>query len=445
MDKVGADDFLEGGGNLNDLPEQKIKVAFNPVKLAEEISENVIFSGDSFYVWERNETQGGVYKKVSDQEIEKLVMEKLKYGFRKAKSSEVLHAIKTAKAVHPDKFNDFRGMLNLTNGVFDPASGKIRPCSKMDLFSIQLPVAHDPGADCPLWKDKVREIFEGSEDDLHTFQAFCGYSLLKSTKAEKALVLIGDGNNGKSVLAKGFQLIFGNENITSLSLSRLADSRFTGMLYGKALNITTESSAKAKDWSENLKTAVSGEFMVSDEKYKDRFVFEPHAKHVIIMNEFPYMEDKSRGVTRRLLLIELKNNFEDVKDEDLKDKLVSEATGIFNWFLEGMKLYATEGFKESEEAKERLSELKTDSDSVLSFIRDECDTETSFVNDMEPQPELYKAYQEYCKDNGFQGPVSCNRFAKTLIKQFGCSRYRSHGIKYLSGIKLNFKEKNDNF
>jgi len=433
MEKLGIDDYLVSGGKVEDIPEatetdveEAAKLnegrALNSVKLAEFLqAKNLIFVGDSFYIWTQNLLGGGVYCKLRDTQVEQFLLRELGYKFKRAKSQEVLHILKSMQFLDVEKFNAMNRGLNLLNGVFDLEALTLRRATPRDFFSVQLPVTWQPEARSEVWREAVDKIFDGNAKDIKLFQTFCGYAVQPDTRSDKFLCVVGSGANGKSVLAKGLLEVLGKNNVTSLSLSRLGDDRFTGMLFGKMLNITTESSQRASNWSENLKTAVSGELMISDEKYKDRFMFTPFAKHVIFMNESPYMEDKSIGVSRRMILINLEQNFEkrEDKDENLKARLADERDGIFNWALEGYKRWREEGFKMHEEASERVRQLKLESDSVLQFVDEMCETEEMFEQDKVERSECYKLYSAYCKETG-QRSVKRSRFFKVLERDFGC-------------------------
>ena len=93
---------------------------------------------------------------------------------------------------------------------------------------------------------------------------------------------------------------------------------------------------------------------------------------------------------------------EDKKDPDLLDKLCLEADGIFLFALEGLKRPMANHyrFSETEANKAELQQYRKDSDSVLSFVKDCCETgDDAFVCGA---TELFNAYKAYCEESGLK-------------------------------------------
>ena len=106
----------------------------------------------------------------------------------------------------------------------------------------------------------------------------------------------------------------------------------------------------------------------------------------------------------------------DKRDPDLIEKFRLEADGIFLFALEGLKRLMKNQFQfsETEVNKAELQQYREDSDSVLSFVKENCslDNRASVGS-----TELFNAYKGYCEDCGLK-PYSQKAFILQLTSSF---------------------------
>ena len=88
----------------------------------------------------------------------------------------------------------------------------------------RLPVRYVPDAPAPeIWLRFLSELLE--EDDIPTLQEFMGYILIPSNKAQKMMLITGNGGEGKSRIGRVLRAILG-DNMTTSSIQKLATNRF---------------------------------------------------------------------------------------------------------------------------------------------------------------------------------------------------------------------------
>ena len=127
--------------------------------------------------------------------------------------------------------------LNLKNGLLAVESRVLRPHSPDFLSSVQLPVAFDPEAGCPEWEKFVREVFPDDAEELAWQLA--AWLMLANGNLQKAILLLGEGANGKSTFLMALRLFLGRRNVSEVSLHRLESDRFAPVrLAGKLANIS---------------------------------------------------------------------------------------------------------------------------------------------------------------------------------------------------------------
>jgi len=127
-------------------------------------------------------------------------------------------------------------VVNVQNGLLTIATGELKPHSPEFLSPVQLPVNYDPRATCPKWEKFVAETFPA--DGLSLAWEIVAWLMVPDTSIQKAVLLTGEGANGKSRYLAGVQAFLGNENVCGLSLHRLESDRFcVARMIGRLTNI----------------------------------------------------------------------------------------------------------------------------------------------------------------------------------------------------------------
>ncbi len=345
----------------------------------------------------------------------------------------IIRYIKAIAEVKADCLND-GNCLNLENGLFDLNAFQIKPHSSDVYSTIRLNVKYDPQAMCPLWKDAIQTII-GEEEYINTVQEFFGLCMTRETY-DKALFLIGEGNNGKSTLLDVLKGILGNENTCEVQLEQLEKSHYVAQLHNKILNIATEIGAKGTVCDEMFKKIVAHDYVMGDHKFAHPFSFRPICKLIFATNNMPRTDDKSRAFYRRLLIIPLTKEFTELDDKHKYYRtLLNERNGIFNWMVEGLKRLKERGrFAVGRNMIEAIEGYKVENNPVLSFIEEHCviASDASVV-----KREMYDAYKNYCDECGFK-PVNIKKFGKELKRHLSGNIFeiRDSSGRNWQGVRL---------
>ena len=384
----------------------------------------------------------GIFKKVDMYEIEHEILDYLSPKYLTNKDVEDTKKLLLKRVSRDDGLTDpdrMRGKVNFENGVYDCKTGEFGPYDHNYKTAFQLNVEYEIGAKCP----RFFEYFKASltPDDAKTVQEMFGFLLTTEMKAQKAFLLYGPGNTGKSILIKVIEKIIGEDYVSNVPLQDLGAKFRTVQLYGKLLNSYGDLPQGNIRDTATFKALVSGDRMFGDDKFEKGFNFKNTARLLFAANKLPSnLVDQSTGFYRRLVLIPFENiiSNEDI-DRELEDTLYEERQGIVRWAMAGLKRLTENNyvFTESNAAKNLMKEYKKDNNSTLWFVDEYCKLDSAANI---PGKVLYDTYKKACLDARLTS-VSQREFNAQIGSQFGdkgVHKYQgsqSRAVEF-AGIKL---------
>ena len=268
-----------------------------------------------------------------------------------------------------------------------------------------------------------------------------GYVFWPRYDLHKAIMLVGDGANGKSTYLKLIEKAIGPRNKASISLQDIVDYRFApSQLYRKLANIFPDL-PKTVLRETGIFKALTGEDSISaHRKFKDPINFVNYAKLLFSCNELPKVYDESYAFWRRWIVIEFPNKF--TPNTGFFDTLVPE---IPNAIVLGIKAFrevwkrAKFSFEETE--ADYRHEWKYRTNSVYAFLHDMIQ-EGKIIEDPDGKVEtgeLYSMYTQYCENNDREALDKAS-FTKEL-ERHNIKRVKIKGWYYYKGIKLREENK----
>lgn len=283
-------------------------------------------------------------------------------------------------------------LLNVKNGLLDLNTMELLPHTPDLKTIVQLPVSYDPGADTTAIDTFINLV--APADAVPVLFEMAGYCLTPEMKYEKALLLYGEGGNGKGTFIEALSQLLGVKNVSQVSFQDLAENKFASAdLFGKMANMHADIPDKVLENSSRFKELVSGDLIRAEEKYKGPFSFKNRAKLIFSANEPPISKDNTEGFHRRLLFVPFSIKFNDRK---LRQSLFTpEAlSGFLLRALEGLqRLRKQEGFTESGTIAETLLEYRKNSDTVARFLDECCELNPESKTGKQV---LYDAYRNMC-------------------------------------------------
>lgn len=323
--------------------------------------------------------------------------------------------------------------INFQNGVLDIDTLEFSEHTPERGFRYVLNYEFDEKANCPTFDKFLNEVTQSDGGLQSALVEFMGYALSNdSCWAQKALILEGEGRNGKSTFINVLRSLAGKDNYTALTLGDLGREANRQMLDGKLFNIAEETPNKTVSDSSIFKNLVTGGETQVRQLYKSPYTMRNRAKMIFACNELPQTADTTSAFFRRFLIVPFKEKFSHEKgnrDPFMEEKLLKELPGIFNKAMEGYKrLVKNRQFEKSSTAKDALDEYQRSSDPVITWV-EEAITTHEIGNGMDNKYNLVSdIYQEYARQmetNGFE-PLNNVHFSRKLSKLIPDYNERMH-------------------
>lgn len=392
---------------------------FVPARLADDILADTVErylvtpitvrGGDITWVYN---PELGIFRPDGVAYIEGRVREILGERCKRGYIAEVVKLIQIGSYTARADFEEDPGVLVLENGVFHLDTGELTQHNAIHNAKARLPVKFNPRAECPRILKFLEEVIPGA---VKVFQEWLGYHLIMDYRFAKALMLVGDGENGKSVLLNLMKAFFGPENVSEVDLYRLVANRFAAAeLYTRLANLAPDVGSDELRRTGVFKALTGNDTIFAEKKHQHPFSFRNYAKLSFSTNKLPLTPDMSRAFFRRWLIINCPNIFTgDNCDPTIIDKLTTpeELSGLLNWALEGRQRLIQNGRFTKNQTAEEIQELYEEmSDPVTAFIRScvELDPEGVVTKD-----DLYNAYHGFCRMKGYS-PVLKNILTNEL-------------------------------
>jgi P4 family phage/plasmid primase-like protien len=294
-------------------------------------------------------------------------------------------------------------LLNVRNGLLDVHTRVLSPHSPDFLSPIQLPVTFDPSARCPAWDKFVGEVFP--EDAEALGWEIPAWLMTPDVSIQKAILLMGDGANGKSTYLRAVLAFIGKHNTAAVSLQKLENDRFaSARLIGRLANICPDLPSTDLASTSVFKAITGGDALTAEHKFRDSFDFNPYARLVFSANHPPRSQDASPAFFRRWIVIPFERIFidgapETISSDDLNRMLSNptELSGVLNKALAALLSIRRNGFTESECTRRAMGEFRATTDPFAVWL----DQHTTIEPDaLIPCGRLWQDYREDCVSKG---------------------------------------------
>lgn len=264
-------------------------------------------------------------------------------------------------------------LVNVQNGILNVETERLLPHSPEHLCSVGLPVRYDPSATCPEWESFVEQVFPDDAQGL-AWQIIA-WLMRPDVSLQKAILLLGEGGNGKSTYLAGVTAFLGRSNVSAVSLHKLESDRFAvARLVGKLANICPDLPSSHLAGTSTFKALTGGDTVLAEYKYLTSFEFVPFVRLVFSANHAPRSADASQAFFRRWHVVPFTRTFEggeEIPRPEMDARLASpgELSGVLNKALLALKqIQECKGLMESPSMRAAGDEFRKATDPLAVWL-----------------------------------------------------------------------------
>lgn len=320
------------------------------------------------------------------------------------------------------------------NGLLHLRTRQLLPHTPAYWSHNSLPFDYEPDAPEPVrWLSFLGDLWEDDKDTIDTLQEIFGYLLTADTSQQKIFLLVGPKRSGKGTVARVLTGLLGTNNVTAPTLAGLSTNFGLAPLIGRMVAIVSDARlgtrADSAIVTERLLSISGEDSLTIDRKYREAWTGRMQTRFLIMSNELPRLSDSSGALASRFIVLPLTQSFYGKEDPTLTDKLLTEATGILRWSLDGLDRLRSRGhFTQPKAGAAAVRQLEDLGAPISSFIRELCEVGPTLSVRKE---RMYHAWRSWCEDRGL--PVSSDpTFARDLLSaqpEIQVSRPREDGSR----------------
>lgn len=355
------------------------------VTVGEKVSEYYVYRNGK-YIDAENEI---IYP-----EIQRILGE---YTTKQAKT-ETLHKIADMTRKPRSIFESSpTNLIPLKNGVYDFEAKVLLPHSPNYYFTYQFPITYDKQATCPKTEAFLDQIL--TPEQRETVEEWIGYYFYRLYAFKKAIIFVGEGDTGKTTLLEVITNLLGRDNLSAISLQKLANDRFSpAHMHQKHGNIVDELSDKDITDTGHFKIATGNGSITAEHKYGNQFSFVNYSKLTFACNRIPdASKNDDDAYYRRWLVIRFQKTIEKKIPNFIATLTTEEErSGLFNLAITALERLLTQGeFSNTQDVEEIKLEMMRSGSSIAKFASDMLEEK---IGEELSKEALYDAYTQYCKD-----------------------------------------------
>lgn len=320
--------------------------------------------------------------------------------------------------------------------------GILTKCAYEPKFRQRFKLGVDPvkNGSCPMFMQYLEDSFNGvdKKPQIQLLQEIMG-GLVTGTfhRIQKAVLLHGKGNNGKSVLLELLGSFFPPAMKCVVNPALMTNEYYLAQLAGTVVNIVGELSQTKDVGTTAFKDVVGCDKEQSARHpYGVPFDFFPRTGHIFASNHFPMTKDHTKGFYRKWIVLGFYNDVDDLSREKIpqlgKKITEAESPGVLGWALDGAVRLAANNFTLTKTGThiDFMEKWQRQRDSVFSYLYDK-DEVVLHDNARAERKSLYRGYRQYCISSGLR-PIGKLNFYDRVSSRFPIATI--HGVRFFTGV-----------
>ena len=336
-------------------------------------------------------------------------------------------------------------LMGFENGVLDLRTLDLDQSPNPNLLiSRSTGVDWDPNADMKPFHDFVSDIMGKDAALTEYLLRVLGYSMLGTNKEQKFWMWVGQGQNGKGVLARTVAHALKDYAATP------PDTLYMKTKYGAASSdkprpellklqgsrFTYMSEPQGGQFNEEMLKAHTGnDFIEARTLYsKTAKTFQPTHKIMFLTNNPPRTDDVGPSMQRRVRIIWFEQDYRDPArdDKELEDRLKEPENlqGALRLMAAAAYDYLNMGLPEPKQVTDWSAAYIAENDPMAAFVNEQC---VEDPNEEVRAMDVWKAFDNWCDRNGYE-KMSMTGFGMAFNRRYK-KKGKANGNFYL-GVRL---------
>ena len=297
---------------------------------------------------------------------------------------------------------------------------------------------YDPTAKCPEFMKVMGEQWfreEGDERPLILRQWY-NYLLTGREDLHKVMLMVGPPRAGKGTNMKIMQAMLGDINFTSPRTKDFLSDFGLQQAVGKRAIFMPDvhlPNGQKSEIAERVKTIAGKDSINIQRKYLTPLENIQLGQIVMGCNYLTDVEDESNALVDRLSVLHFTEEYTGKEDTGLKDRLLSELSGVFNWAMACPKF---KHFHEDSRGHDMKKDMSLAANPVRAWAKEYL-AEGDFIF----SDDLYQSYTTWCEEQEVSTKTAKNAFIRKVKMVFPKAESRNHRVdgkvkKALYGVSL---------
>lgn len=373
---------------------------------------NLIALGDTIHMY-----QNGQYRPFTAHELQTFILEKGDMDATASQRKETIEFITALAQKDYSEINKDYAIIAVKNGMLDLNSGVLTPHTPENYNTIYIDWEYKENVEYSALIDEfMKMISDGDQKKMQFLYEVAGYCLLKRSIFEKFFIFKGTGGTGKSTFCNLIMRMVGKKYVSTVKLNQFDQDYYLATMIDKLVNIDFDASdKKTLEDSGRFKSITCSEPVSVRQIYAAVVEMVSCATIIINANHMPKIADKSDGLYRRMILVEIDKKIKNPDPKFLERVTDLDMEYFFYKAVQGIHLALQRGhFTINESSEELKLKFQLGQSNLKKWLQ-------SYQYDIKylvgkSTRELFQEYKTYCVETNCNSSTFQNFVDELLVE-----------------------------
>lgn len=366
---------------------------------------NLIALGDTIHKY-----VNGHYRPFSAHELQTFILEQGDIDATASQRKETIEFITALAQKDYSEINKDYAIIAVKNGMLDLNSETLTPHTPDNYNTIYLDWEYKEDVEySELIDDFMKQVSMGDEKKMQFLYEVAGYCLLKRSIFEKFFIFKGTGGTGKSTFCNLIMRMVGKRYVSTVKLNQFDQDYYLATMIDKLVNIDFDASdKKTLEDSGRFKSITCSEPVSVRQIYAAVVEMVSCATIIINANHMPKIADKSDGLYRRMILVEIDHKIKNPDPKFLEKVTDNDMEYFFYKAVNAIHLALQRGSFTINTSEENLKlKFQIGQSNLKKWLQAYQMSISDLVN--KTTTELFQSYKTFCLEN------NCNASNKSTF------------------------------